>query len=72
IVEMKDGSSYEQECNYLLMDEAPSKELLLAKFWDQFDAFGKLPRSVGEKILDCTDKIETLSDMRELTSLLVL
>ena len=72
IVEMKDGSSYEQECDYLLMDEMPGKELLLEKFWDQFNAFGKLPKSVGEKILECTDKIETLSDMRELTSLLVL
>ena len=54
------------------MHDYPSREFLLQKFWGQFNAFGKLPRSVGEKIVELAGKIETLSDMREYTQLLTL
>ena len=47
-------------------------EFLLKKFWDQFNAFGKLPRANGEKIIELAGRIETLSDMREFTELLTL
>ena len=54
------------------MHTYPTREFLLGKFWDQFNTFGKLPKSTGEKIIELADKIETLTDMREYTDLLVL
>lgn len=73
IVEMKDGKSYEDMEDYGgSMHDYPSKEFLIQKFWDQFNAYGKLPKSVGEKIVELAGKIETLSDMREYTELLTL
>ena len=73
VVEMKDGAVYEDIQDYGgSMHDYPSREFLLQKFWDQFNAFGKLPRSVGEKIVELAGKIETLSDMREYTQLLTL
>ena len=73
IVEMKDGAVYEDIQDYGgSMHDYPTREFLLAKFWDQFDTFGKLPHSVGEKIVELADRIETLDDMREYTQLLTL
>lgn len=73
VVEMKDGGVYEDIQNYGdSMHVYPTREFLLGKFWDQFDTFGKLPKSVGEKIVELADHVETLEDMREYTSLLVL
>lgn len=73
IVEMKDGAVYEDIQDYDgSMHNYPSQEFLLQKFWDQFYAYGKLPKSVGEKIVELAGKIETLSDMREYTQLLTL
>ena len=61
-VEMKNGRCFEAERDYTAaMRDYPTKEFLQEKFWDQFNAFGKLPRSVEE-----------LSDVREYTQLLVL
>lgn len=73
IVEMKDGVVYEDLQDYGgSMHDYPSREFLLQKFWDQFNAYGKLPKSVGEKIVELADRIETLPDMREYTQLLTL
>jgi 2-methylcitrate dehydratase PrpD len=72
-VEMKDGRKFEAVEEYSAsMHEYPTKAFLLAKFWDQFDTFGKLPHSAGEKIIELAGRIEELSDMREYTSLLTL
>ena len=73
IVEMKDGASFEAIEDYgASMHDYPAREFLVQKFWDQFNAYGKLPKSTGEKIVALADKIETLSDMREYTQLMVL
>ena len=73
VVEMNDGNVFEDVEDYASsMHDYPTKEFLEAKFWDQFDAFGKLPKSTGEKIIELAGKIETLEDMREYTELLVL
>lgn len=73
VVEMKDGNVFEDIQNYSSsMHAYPTREFLISKFWDQFDAFGQLPKSTGEKIIELADKIETLDDMREYTDLLVL
>ncbi|NLN06679.1 MAG: MmgE/PrpD family protein [Firmicutes bacterium] len=73
VVEMKDGRVFEEIRDYnQAMFEYPSKEFIERKFWDQFNAFGKLPKSVGEKIIELAGRIETLTDMREYTELLTL
>ena len=72
-VEMKDGNVFEDVQDYLSsMHTYPTREFLIGKFWDQFDTFGKLPKSTGEKIIELAFKIDTLEDMREFTDLLVL
>ena len=73
VVEMKDGNVFEDIQDYASsMYAYPTREFLISKFWDQFDTFGKLPKSRGEKIIELADKIEKLDDMREYTDLLVL
>ncbi len=72
-VELTDGTVLEDREDYGgSMHEYPTREFLLSKFWDQFHAFGKLPDSVGEKLIELADRVETLSDMREYTELLTL
>ena len=72
-VELKDGRVFEAEADFIKeMFLYPSKEFLVQKFWDQFNAFGKLPKSVGEKIIELAGRIETLKDMREYTELLTI
>ena len=69
--EMKNGRVYEAEAEFVKeMFVYPDREALHKKFWDQFNAFGKLPKSRGEKIIELAERIETLEDMREYTSLL--
>lgn len=71
--EMKDGRIFEAEADFVgEMFKYPSREFLEKKFWDQFNAFGKLPRAVGEKIIELADRVETLTDIREYTELLTL
>lgn len=73
VVTMKDGTVFEQIEDYgALMHEYPTKEFLETKFWDQFNAYGKLPKSTGEQIIRLANQVEKLSDMREFTSLLAL
>lgn len=71
--EMKDGRVFTIELDYnAQMGSYPTQEFLIKKFWDQFNAFGKLPKSTGEKIIELAGRIETLPDMREYTQLLTL
>ena len=73
VVDMTDGSSLTAEADYsAAMYDYPSKEFLEAKFMDQFNTFGKLPKANAEKIIELCAKVEELPDLRELTELLVL
>ena len=73
VVEMKDGNVFEDIEDYASsMHAYPTREFLIGKFWDQFNTFGKLPKSRGEKIIELADRIDNLDDMREYTDLLVL
>ncbi|MBR2781297.1 MAG: MmgE/PrpD family protein [Eubacteriaceae bacterium] len=68
--EMKDGTVMEAEENFMIMEEYPAREVIVAKFMDQFDSYGKLPASHAEKIIDMAEHIEDIEDMREFTELL--
>ena len=72
VCEMKDGRVFEAEESFMIMERYPDKEEIEAKFWAQFNAFGKLPKSNGEKIIELASRIEELSDMREYTQLLTI
>lgn len=73
VAEMTDGRVFTAECHYsAAMHEYPTREFLLNKFRAQFRAYGQLPESVADKIIELCGKIETLSDMREFTELLTL
>ena len=73
IVELADGQSFEDIEDYGgSMHDYPTKEFIEEKFWAQFNAYGKMRRSVGEKIVELASKLETLPDMREYTELLTL
>ena len=49
----------------------PTREFLIQKFTDQFNAFGKLPKNRAEKIVELALNIEKVTDMREYTQLLI-
>ena len=68
--EMRDGTVLEAEENFMIMEEYPAREVIVAKFMDQFDSYGKLPASHAEKIIDMAEHIEDIEDMREFTELL--
>jgi len=71
--EMTDGRVFEAVCHYSAsMHEYPTREFVENKFRAQFRAFGQLPESVADKIIELDSRIETLSDMREYTELLML
>jgi 2-methylcitrate dehydratase PrpD len=72
-VTMKNGNIYEHTQDAAeAMHTYPTKELLVEKFKDQFNAYGKLPKANAEKIIELACNIETIKDMREFTELLVL
>jgi 2-methylcitrate dehydratase PrpD len=72
-VTMKNGGIYEHTQDYEeVMRAYPTREILVGKFMDQFNAFGKLPGKNAEKIIDLALNIEKIKDMREYTELLVL
>ena len=68
--EFKDGRILEAEEDFMILEKYPSNEDLLAKFWDQFTSFGKLPRRNGEKIIELAERVDEIKDMREFTELL--
>jgi 2-methylcitrate dehydratase PrpD len=71
-VDMTDGSTLAAEEDFFVMAKYPDRETLLAKFRDQFNAFGRLPKANGEKIIELAGKIDELADMREFTEVLCL
>jgi 2-methylcitrate dehydratase PrpD len=72
-VTMKKGDIYEHTQDYEEAIQAyPTREFLIEKFMDQFNAFGKLPGKNAEKIINLALNIEKIKDMREYTELLVL
>ena len=54
------------------MHAYPTREFLIGKFMDQFNAFGKIPAAKADKIIELALNIEKVKDMREYTELLVL
>jgi len=70
-VEMKDGREFSHEEDYAAaMAMHPGREFLEEKFRDQAAAAGKVSKAAADKIIELNSKLETLSDMREYTSLL--
>ena len=69
-VTTKDGQVYEK-----VQDGAsyqyPTREEILAKFWDQVDAHQSVSRAKAQKILDMIDHIEDVKEMKEYTELLM-
>ncbi len=71
-VTMKNGDVYEHTREAAeAMHTYPTKEFLVEKFMDQFNAFGKLPKANADKIISLALNIEKTKDMREYTELLV-
>ena len=70
MVDMKDGSTLEAEENFFVMERYPQREELISKFMDQFHAYGKLPASHADKIIETAFRIDEVKDMREFTELL--
>ncbi|MGI6334357.1 MAG: hypothetical protein ACOX1A_07155 [Saccharofermentanales bacterium] len=52
VAEMSDGRVFTAEENFMVMERYPTREELVDKFRAQFNAFGKLPKSNGEKIIE--------------------
>ncbi|MBO7730482.1 MAG: MmgE/PrpD family protein [Lachnospiraceae bacterium] len=69
----KDGKQYtaNKSSSDFNMHTYPTREQLLNKYWDQIDAYGLLSHAAGEKCIELIDHLEDLSDIRELTDLLV-
>ncbi len=67
---MKDGKVFEHTEPATSMHTYPTREFIIGKFMDQFNAFGKLPKATADKIIELALNIEKVSDMREYTSLL--
>ena len=68
----KDGSKHvvEKTSKDFSMHDYPTREQLVAKYWDQIDAYGLLTHAAAQKAIDLVDHLEDLEDMRELTELL--
>ena len=48
----------------------PTREQLLAKYWDQIDGYGLISHAAAQKAIDLVDRLEDVSDIREVTELL--
>ena len=53
------------------MHTYPTREQLLDKFWDQVNTYNLLSKAAAEKCIELVDHLEDLTDMRELTDLLI-
>ena len=69
----KDGKTYmaNKSSTDFNMHTYPTREQLLNKYWDQIDTYGLLSHAAGEKCIELIDHLEDLSDIRELTDLLI-
>lgn len=60
------------KCNHdFNLHNYPTREQLLAKYWDQINAYDLISRSHAQKLIDLVDHLEDVQDMREITELLV-
>ena len=68
----RDGTRHvaEKSSSDFSMHDYPSREQLLAKYWDQVGSNDLLSRSAAEKAIELVDRLEELKDLRELTELL--
>ena len=48
------------------MHNYPTREQLLAKYWDQVDAYDLIKHSAAEKLIELVDHLEDIEDMREM------
>ena len=74
IVTTKDGKKYvsEKSSRDFSMHDYPTREQLLAKYWDQVNGGGLLKRENAEKLISLVDHLEDVTDMRSITDLLLL
>ena len=69
----KDGKTYSvnKSSTDFNMHTYPTREQLLDKFWDQVNTYNLLSKAAAEKCIELVDHLEDLTDMRELTDLLI-
>ena len=69
----KDGTKHTvmKSSNDFSMHTYPTREQLLAKYWDQIDSYSLISHAAAHKVIELVDRLEDLEDMRELTELLV-
>ena len=69
----KDGTRHTVEKNSadFSMHTYPTREQLLAKYWDQINGYGLISHASAQKAIELVDRLEELEDLRELTELLV-
>ena len=72
-VTTRDGKKYvsEKSSSDFSMHDYPTREQLLAKYWDQVNGGGLLKPENARKLIDLVDRLEELPDMREITDLLL-
>jgi 2-methylcitrate dehydratase PrpD len=71
-VTTRDGRVYEKvQSAETSMHEYPTREEILAKFWDQVDAFHSISKAKAQKIVDMVERLEDVKEMREFTELLM-
>lgn len=69
----KDGKVYtaNKSSTDFNMHTYPTREQLLAKYWDQVNAYGLLKKENAEKLIELVDRLEEIEDMRCITNLLL-
>lgn len=69
----RDGTKHTvtKSSNDFSMHTYPTREQLLAKYWDQIDSYSLIPHSAASKLIELVDRLEDITDMREITELLV-
>lgn len=72
-VTTKDGQRYVTHKNSrdFSMHNYPTREQLLAKYWDQINAYDLISHSKAQELIRLVDRLEELDDIREITDLLV-
>ncbi|MGN1016807.1 MAG: hypothetical protein ACI4PL_07395 [Faecousia sp.] len=72
-VTTRDGQTYVSRKNSrdFSMHNYPTREQLLAKYWDQINAYDLISHSKAEKLIQLVDRLEELDDIRQITDLLV-
>lgn len=70
---LRDGAKIIRKIDSTMFNkfEMPSREQLLNKYWDQINAYGLITHAKAQKAIELVDRLEELSDLRELTELLI-